>query len=388
MWWALLIPLIMTLGAFIVFRRYYIVQELLVPVIASIVFIGVSYLTIREVSLNDVEYNGYLVLEARYYEPYETWVKKTCSYTTCTGSGKSRNCTTHYYDCSYCDYIGPRYTVIDNGGHEIEISYTKYNQLIKKWQSIPKFQELNRTIKYHNSLFGRDCGKDGDMYSIYWNNYPETSESTVFTHSFKNKVKRSHSAFSFPYISDEQADTLGLYKYPDIYDVYKQKCVLGIDGLTIPNKHIIHTKMEYVNGALGMKNKVKTFTLVFKNKPIDIAFKQEAYWDGGNQNEIVTCIGIDDSLNIEWVKVFSWCDNKRITVDIREDIAEGKKLNFDIIYNSYRDNIPKYFHYKSFKDFNYLTFEPTTRQYLFVYIGTFIVSLLCIIWCIKNDLKE
>lgn len=135
-----------------------------------------------------------------------------------------------------------------------------------------------------------------------------------------------------------------------------------------------------------MKKKVKIFTLIFYNKPIDIAFKQEQYWEGGNQNELVVCIGINDTLGIDWVKPFSWCDNKRILVDTREDIAELKRLNIDSVYSVYMKNVPLFFHYKSFKDFNYLTFEPTTGQIAFVYIMTLIVTLLCIWAEIKNNL--
>jgi hypothetical protein len=96
-------------------------------------------------------------------------------------------------------------------------------------------------------------------------------------------------------------------------------------------------------------------------------------------------MSLDDDLNIQWVKPFSWCDNKRIIVDTREDIAELNKFNAKAICNIYDENIPKYFHFKSFKDFNYLTFEPTIGQILFVYIGTFLITIGCLIWCIKND---
>ena len=127
---------------------------------------------------------------------------------------------------------------------------------------------------------------------------------------------------------------------------------------------------EYLNGNLGPKHKVRVFTLLFKNKPIDIAFKQEAYWDGGNQNELLVCIGLNVTLGIEWVKPFSWCDNKRIVVDTREDVAELKTFKHQEIYHIYEENISKYFKFKSFEDFNYLTFEPTVGQLLFVYIIT------------------
>jgi hypothetical protein len=383
-WYALLIPVILTILSYVIWHKFFIWWELLIPSSISLLAIIISYYSLKYVDMKDVEYNGYIVTEARYYESYETWVSKTCSYTTCSGSGKSRTCVTHYYDCSYCDYNSAYWVVIDNFGHEFSITEKKYKELIKKWSATPKFNELNRSINYHGS-----CGKDGDMYSIKWNGKIETSECSVLEKPFQNILKVNHSAFQYPNITDEQADSLKLYHYPKFYDTYKQKAILGLEltGLSRQIRDSIETKFEYLNGNLGPKNKVKTFTLIFKNKPIDIAFKQEAYWDGGNQNEVVICIGLNTFNKLDWVKVFSWCDNKRIIVDIREDMMELKYFKPNEIYSIYDNNIHKFFKYKSFKDFNYLTFEPTIGQILFVYILTIIISVLCIIFCIKNDIQ-
>lgn len=382
-WYALLIPIVLSIISYYIWSKKIIWWELLIPTSISFIAIIVSYYSIKYISMKDVEYNGYTIVEAKYYEPYELWVVKTCSYTTTHSCGK--NCTytvVHYYDCSYCDYTPARWITIDNYGHTFDISEQKYKQLIKKWSAIPQFNELNRNILFHGS-----CGKDGDMYSIKWDNKIESSECSVLEVPFENIVKVSHSAFQFSQITDEQADSLKLYHYPKEYDTYKQNAILGLNKFNITNKELIQTKFEYLNGHLGPKNKVKLFVLLFKDKDVDIAFKQEAYWDGGNQNEIIVCIGLNDKLKINWVKPFSWCDNKRVIVDIREDIAELNTFKSDSIYSICENNIGKYFKYKSFKDFNYLIFEPTIGQILFVYLITIIISILCLWWCIKNNIN-
>ncbi len=383
-WYALLIPIILTILSYLIWHKFFIWQELLIPTGVSLIAILISYYSLKYVDMKDVEYNSYVIVEARYYEPWETWRKRTCSYTTCTGSGKTRICHTHYYDCSYCDYTSARWIAIDNFGHEFTISKDKYNSLIKKWSATPKFNELNRSINYHGG-----CGKDGDMYSIIWDGKIETSECSTVEKPFQNILKVNHSAFQFPDISEEQADSLHLYHYPGFYDYYKQRAILGLEYIGYNHKegNPIQTKFEYLNGHLGPKNKVKVFTLLFLNKPIDIAFKQEAYWDGGNQNEVVVCIGLNHKKQIEWVKPFSWCDNKRIIVDTREDIANLKTFKPDEIYKIYENNIGKYYHYKSFKDFNYLSFEPTFGQLIFVYLLTIIISCLSLWFCIKNEIN-
>lgn len=381
-WYALLIPCVLSVLSFVIWHKHYVWQELLLPLAASLIFIVVSYFTLKTVDMRDVEYNGYVVVEARYYEPFDTWVHRTCSYTVSCG----KNCTrVVYYDCSYCDHTPAKWVAIDNNGNTFDISQKKYRELIWKWGATPKFCELNRSISYHGS-----CGKDGDMYSVKWDFNIEHSEASVVEVPFQNIVKVSHSAFQFPNITQQDAQKLGLYDYPKFYDFYKQPAILGLDSFKMMyrfDKRIVQTKFEYLNGYLGPKDKVKIFTLLFKNKPIDIAFKQEAYWDGGNQNELVVCIGLNDDLKIEWVKPFSWCDNKRILVDTREDIANLKTFKPNEVFTIYYQNVEKFFKYKSFKDFNYLTFEPTSGQLWFVYVMTFVVSVGCIWWCVKNNIE-
>ncbi len=386
-WYSLLIPVILTLIAYSIWKHKFTIGELFVPLIVTFFTILISYFMLKHVNMQDVEYNGYIVKEAKYYEYWETWVKKECSYTTCNGHDKNGNCTgytTHYYDCSYCDENPEHYLMYDSGNNSYSISKEKYNELITKWKATPIFRDQDRNIKYHGS-----CGKDGDAYSIYWNNDPITSEATVREVSFENIVKISHSAFNYPDITDNEAIQLSLYAYPKL-NGWRQSAILGLDSLNISawDKERIQRKFEYLNGDLGPLNKVKVFTLLFKNKPIDIAYTQEAYWDGGNQNELVVCIGIDDSLNITWVKPFSWCDNKRIIVDTREDVANLKSFKEDEILSIYTNNINNFFKYKSFKDFNYLTFEPTVNQIVLVYFIALLITCLSIWFCVKNELEN
>lgn len=385
-WYSLFIPLIISLVGWIFFHKKVTIFELFLGPIICAVVILISQLFMKSTSLNDVEYNGYTIVEARYYEAYETWVDKTCSYTTtCCCNSKGQNCqtTTHYYDCSYCDYNSEYYRAIDNGGHSIFISKEKYLSLMKKWKATPKFVDLNRHINYAGG-----CGKDGDMYSIKWNKDIMTSETTTFTKSFTNILKCNHSAFNYPEISEKEAKELNLFDYPKIYNYQYQLSTLGIDNIDYEYKNNFIIRMNYLNGELGKKYKVRLYTLFFVDKDIDIAFKQEAYWSGGNQNEIVVCIGVDKKGNLQWVKPFSWCDNKRVLVDIREDIMSLKKINNKSFYKIYKESIIKNWHYKSFKDFNYLSFEPTTGQLLFIYITVFIISIFVFIFTITNNIDN
>lgn len=378
-WYSLLIPLIISGVGYFAFKKQITPLELFIPTIISFIIVLISYFAMKSSTLQDVEYNGYVIVEARYYEAWSTWVDRTCSYESCTGTGNNRTCTTIYYDCSYCDENSAYWEVVDSGGNHIGITEEKYNQLKKKWNATPQFVELDRSIDEHGS-----CGVDGDMYSIKWDNHIYTSETSTYEKSFTNILKCNHSAFNYPVITKEEAIKKGLYDYPTLNGI-KQECILGLDSIDIRGKERYKIKLDYLNGKLGPKNKVRVFTLLFKGKPIDIAFLQEAYWDGGNQNELIVCIGVDKTGKLNWVKPFSWCDNKRIIVDTREDIMKSKQLDINNLYKTYDTNIQKFWHYKSFEDFNYLSFEPTKGQLIFVYITTLIVSLISFFWCVFNQ---
>jgi hypothetical protein len=382
-WYALLIPILAVIVGWVLFKKEIVWWELFIPTAGSILFILISYYSMKSYTLSDVEYNGYIVTEARYYEPYETWVKKTCSRTYSTGSGKHRTTHTVYYDCSYCDYNPERYTIIDTKGNEIEISLSKYKSLMKQWHGRPKFVELNRDINYHGG-----CGKDGDMYFFAWDKQAHTSETTTYEKSFTNILKSNHSAFNYPDITEEEAKKAGLYEYPTIENYNYQTSVVGLENTKVKNKWGFVKTLDHINGAYGSQFKVKVFTLFFKSKDINTAFLQEAYWDGGNQNEIVVCIGVDKNGKFEWVKPFSWCDDKRVLIDIREDLMSAKNPNAKVFHQTYYNAIRTHWKFKSFEDFNYLSFEPTSGQLIFVYLLTLIISVATVWWCVTNDEKE
>lgn len=384
MWYALFIPLVLTIIAYKIWPHKITIGEVIIPTILSALGIWISaaktcsYTTthscgkgctytvthsMKEIAIHDVEYNGHIVVRARYYEYWETWV--------------------NYFDCSYCDENAPYWEVYTADGLSFRVDQAYYNKLKQQWSATPVFIELNRSISDHEGIFKGHCGQDGNAYEIRWDSKVETSEGAVTEHPFTNMIKVNHSAFSYKTISKEMADSLGLYSYPNTYSFYKQRCLLSHNMLFT---ELEHRKLEYLNAVLGPKNKVKIFTLIFKNKPLDIAFKQEQYWEGGNQNELVVCIGVDDAKNIQWVKPFSWCDNKRIIVDTRKDIIESKVLNIDTLFNVYNTNIPKFFHYKSFKDFNYLKFEPTINQLVFIYLLTIILTIGSIWFVVINEI--
>lgn len=383
-WWSLLIPII---GAFIMiafFNKKLTWWEIFVPLIASVFFIGIFKLIVEKVQTTDTEYHGALIVSARYYEPYTTWVKKTCSYTTCSGSGKSRTCVTHYYDCSYCDENGPDWEVTNSLGKSWNVSREYYLFLKKKWSANPYFVELNRNIIYHGG-----CGEDGDAYEIKWNKKPMTAESTTTSNSYENRIQAAHTAFDFPEITELDKKQYKLYDYPNV-NSFHQETVLGLDSVKWvqpKEKLLMRQWAKYYNGYLGPKKHARIYTLFFVDKPSITGNMQEAYWSGGNDNELVVCIGLSSKdRKIQWVKPFTWSPNRKIIPDVREDIMKTDLFNPNVIANAIQSNVEREFKRKDFSEFSYITVEPPTWAKWTTFIITSIITSLICYWAVNNDI--
>lgn len=387
-WYAMLIPIVTSALAYKVWGKKFVWWEFILPIAASFLFILITKFSVEKSLLSDTEYRGGLIVEARYYEYWETWVEQTCSYTTtCCCDSKGENCKTetHYYDCSYCDHNRAYWKVYDDQGHSWGISEQEYLRLLKQWKATPEFVELNRSIRYHGS-----CGKDGDMYRIRWNGEILTSEASTWTTTYDNHVQVSRTNFDLPEVSKKDAKKYGLYEYPDVNGFY-QRNILGLDSMNFlsqPYKNGAYKMFEFFNGNYGPKRKIRTYILLFNNKPIDVGIKQKNYWIGGNKNELVVCIGLDkNSGKLDWVYPFTWSENKRIAVDIREDVMNMDTLNFTNLYHIL-DDATKTFTYRDFNQYNYLSVDPPTWEVWFVYILTFLISCGLLFYGYQNEFES
>ena len=115
----------------------------------------------------------------------------------------------------------------------------------------------------------------------------------------------------------EKAKELGLFEYPEIQD-YDQKSLLGVrlDRLT-------EKKIKYLNATFGDKYQFRMYILVFKDKPLVISEQQKSYWQGGNKNEFVLCLGYNTKTHkVDWCNPFSWCDSPKLEVATKRYFRE------------------------------------------------------------------
>ncbi len=384
-WLALLIPIIVAGVGIAFFHKKLTWWELILPIGFSILIVLIFKFTTISYLTSDTEYRGGIVIKAEYYEYWDSWVHKTCSRQVSCGTdskGNTKYCT-EYYDCSYCDENPARWKVIDTRGNSFFISETYFKELSQRWNFSPKFVDLHRSIIPHFS-----CGTDGDMYEIYWDNKIETSDATVTEHSYENRVQAAHTSFDYIDVSIEEAKMKKLYNYP-LRKGYKQNPVMGLDSvkwMTSAEKISFTKQFEYLNGKLGPDKHVKFWLLMFVDAPLETAFLQEAYWDGGNDNEVIMCMSMDrDSNNIQWVQCFSWTPNRQLLVDLREDVSSMKSVNSLQMYNKIRDDLRGGYVWKDFKEFDYVSVELPTWSIVTTFFITLLVSVGVIFWGISNE---
>lgn len=328
---------------------------------------------------SDTEYLGGYVDHVIYYEPWDEEVPCSHSYqcNCSTDSKGNQSCSTCYMHAYDVDYHPAHWEKVTNTGKEIGISKSTYDELRARFGTADRFVEMHRD--FHSI--------DGDAYATDWNREPERSESVTFDHSYTNKIRASHSIFRLETIDDSAKSKWKLYDYPAISGSNQQPVVLG---------RAVQTKtdrlLKYVNGWHGPQNQFRMFILFFTDQTDDVAYKQRSYWEGGNKNEFVICIGIDKNGMYKWNKCFSWMDKPELEVRVRDWLdTEGKShkyIDLDKFAKWMPKQVESYWHRKHFADFNYIQVEVSETQLTWLLIIILLYNIGISIWIYKNEFND
>ncbi len=373
---AFIFPLLLSAVLYVFFKRKTKYWEVIIPFVATVLFIVIAkWISISSLT-SDTEYLGGYVTEARYYEAWDEEVdcRHPIYCESCSGTGKDRSCYKyvcghhHMYDVDYHSEYWRVQTSL--GGYNI--SEAKYNALVRKFKMEPIFHDMHRD--YHSI--------DGDMYYVTWDNTDEKLEPVVDTHSYENRPRVSHSLYRYQEVDSFDIKTYKPFNYPKIYNIYHQQVILGAK-----NDAAEHA-LQVVNSRLGGTKQVRVYVMVYKSNDRECGIIQERYWEGGNKNELNVCIGVDDNLNIRWAHIFSWTEQEEVKVNIRTHIEESKRLNL-VDYVSFIDKEVKLnWKRKHFKEFDYLTIEPTMSQVVWILILSFLINVGLGVWIVMNEFED
>jgi hypothetical protein len=380
-WFFIFIPILVSVIILIFWLHKVVWWEVLLLIVPSALIILLMNTIMVAYNTSDTEYLGSYITRVNYYEPWNERVSCRhpiyCTRTYPCGTAKSPRTCTSTYVCGHVhpydvDYHPEEWTKEDNFKNEYSISQSDFNQLRKLFATKEYFVELDRD--YHSI--------DGDAYCTDWAGEPEKSSVITKEGSYTNKIRASHSVFKFEDISEKDIKKWSLYDYPSVVD-YKQRVVLGkkVDAIT-------ERKLQYINGYYGPNKQFKLFVLFFKNQSMDVAYKQRSYWEGGNKNEFVVCIGVDNSGRFEWVDAFSWMSKPALEAEVEDFIMKTEDVKLKKFADWLPKQVSKHWKRRDFKDFEYLQMELTETQIWWVMIILTIYNIVMSLWVINNEVEN
>ena len=348
------------------FREKTALWEYAVVLVPSLLlFFALKYSFVYISSL-DKEYLSDLVSKITYYEDWDETVMVTHTRTVSCGNGKTR---TETYVVPERRYHPKRYVYETVTGETNDVSEDEYKLICYKLNMPAVFKDMHRSYR----------SKDGDAYVTSWNRTRENSYPVTWTHLYKNKVKASsYSIFKYGNMSEEEIKENKLFDYPEIKN-NDQNPILGFNATDTDIDAV-----RYLNGYRGPKNQIHVFILCFNNPSLEVAEMQKAYWQGGNKNEFVVCLGVKNNTVI-WCNPFSWSDEPMLEVKTRDYFIKHPDINFKDYAEWLDTQIDKNWHRKEFNDFNYLSIELSIGWYIAILIIILCYNVGISYWVITNE---
>ena len=370
------LPFIISVFLLVFFKKYIVWWEYICLVGVSILFTFLLKSAFIASLEYDTEYLGGYITKITHYDEWDEWIHKTCTRRVPCGRDSKGNTIyrTETYDCSYREYHPECWKYTDNYNRE-EYFYNKsYFDAAMKELGYPKmvFRDMHR--HYYRI--------DGDAQDYYYDDTPQHLRALVWENSYQNKILASHSIFKFEDIDDDDADSLGLFRYPDVND-NDQDVILGFRA----GKEV-HKQFKYINSIYGARKQFRIYVLVFRDKPLEISEKQKSYWQGGNKNEFVLCLGYNTKKGtIDWCNPFSWCDKPELEVATKRYFREHSRMDLSKYPEWLQKNI-NLWQRKQFSDFDYIKNEMTKGQSIALLIIILILDIFASIFLIGNEVTN
>lgn len=343
------IPVIAIIIGYLKFNKELVWWEYLLMFIVPFILVGSMTYIIHHTLPESTSANNYYSESVSYEEPWDEWIHKTCSYTTCSG-GKVKTCRTHYYDCSYRKYHEPEWYMTLNSGSNQSISQSLFNTKCSTWKN-KSFVDMNR---HYYTI-------DGDKYVCNWNK--DTNEVITYSepYSYDNKLLLSKNILGFRKL--DSLETLKVYNNPS--DAFSETTEFPF--IVGSNDKEAYKYLSGKNGILGSKYQLTMLLMVHHNKPTSICELEETFLMKGKKNELILCINEKDS-NIVSSKVISWTPNELLKIKIRDSINYSGKYNTLEAVKIMSHFTEKMWIRKNFHDFDYIEVENPLTGFHYVII--------------------
>jgi hypothetical protein len=365
-WFAMLIPFVVTPILWACWPRRLVWWELLLPICISFIMTA-GFKQLGEVSeTTDTEYWTGWVVEVAHYERWNEAV--SCRHPKYKTDSKGKQVQDGYQHLYDVDDHPEYWEIIDSTGYQTHISHAEFNRLCEKFGN-KNFMNMHRSFHTIN----------GNKYTSNFPGPDEKLEASSHMHSYENRVQASSSVFKFRKIEKEEKEERNLFDYPEIKG-HHCSMILGYTD------SVAEHKLELLNARLGNTKQIRVWITVYHDSSLETALAQQSYWQGGNKNELILAVGIDAEDKVQWGYVYSWTEKEVLKAECRDKITdqEGKKLNLSAMVDEVRPLIEKDWERKHFRDFNYLTVEPPNWCIWTTYITTILSNILISVWVVNN----
>lgn len=241
-----------------------------------------------------------------------------------------------------------KYYFFNTRGSRIKTHFNFFNYVASVWNLSPNYDSwtsnnIKGGIRYGRHYTMKDFNEEQHENPHNW--IPVTE-----TNSYTNKVRCSNSVFKFEKIDKTRATELGLIDYPTI-NGYDAPCILSKEFKVSKEADDLFRKF---NGAYAPTLQMRLYILLFKEEQgISISELQKAYWQGGNKNEFVICIGLKGNNQVGWARAFSWADEQIKEVEVAQWLTEHPTLDFESLHKFLISHLGGWKR-KEFKDFDYI----------------------------------
>lgn len=262
--------------------------------------------------------------------------------------------------------------------------YTYTVFIPNNWDAFAGLNFCSNITKERAAHNGELIGNHGEVtFHINEQQYKNTviNSTAVWLESFKNPLKRS----KYSLYKDIKDKRYACLEMPVIYNDYCIDRIVLLDNISLEQKILYNKKLNEINSILNKFNINLGF--VITKQAIEYVNYQENYWHGGNPNDFIIFIGVDNDKNIKYVKTICW-ENNYLKVKVRDDILNNvKKIDdFDTILSIVSADIEKYkFKVMDFNKFEYTQVELPLNINLLIYVGSIIISIIAIVITVNNE---
>jgi hypothetical protein len=370
-WFAVIIPIITAGFLYVFWKKSVLWWEPVLSMLVTALVILIMKCSMQAFMYSDTEYWTAPITKATYYEDWNEYIHQTCTRSHTDANGRT---TTETYDCSYVAYHGEYWEIVDAIGNEVRVTESEFKRLVMKFGN-HHFVDMHRDY-YTN---------DGNAYSTVWNGSDRTLDPCVTEHRYENRVASTNTVFRFREIDDSLKAKQSLFDYPSITDNHLQSSILT--DCDLPGLDSAQHQMNILNSRLGPSVELKTWLLIWRGGTLQTGIDQQHLWKGGNKNEMVICIGVDDTGKPLWCHPFSWTEKHDNEIAIRDWILSQKQLQLTQLLPYMQSQLSD-FKRKNFDEFSYLEADLTSTQLIWIWIVVLLLNVGAAYWIIVNEFND